>query len=506
MARIPGSVPVAGIVAPTDDQDVYPVTNPLYQKGGWREVASEEEMNRIPIQRRNEGMIVAVAKPGADTIYYEYKNNQFKIKSFGGAPATPDGSVDMTKYYTKDETDSLVDAVRPPDLTNYFTKDETYGKADVDQLLQGFNVDLSDYYTIDQVDRIIDNNRVTLPFTSGPTEPTNSNPGDVWLNTDNGLWYTNINGKWVSKVNAIEKEIDTFEDKFLNVDKDEEVLGNVAFKSGLTVEKDAKSNTDVVNLRTLTNKLKGVTGGGGLYTNDTPCPVNIGGIPAGTTFAGLTNEEMWNMLLYPYQAPSVTGLNINIRNTLEVGTSTANTLTVSWTTNNQSNIKAGTVRVFVNNIDITPADETLPLSGTKTFTITPLRRDDNGSIPVKVRITDVKNNNKERTVNINWGSYMYFGTSNKDTLTEDDIKALSNKEMSSNYKRSYNFGAGGYKYVCYPNKLGTWKDSFNSSNKLPVPMTRLANVNVTNGNGVTQEYAVYRTSNVLGGSLAVTLA
>lgn len=130
MAKIPGSVPVAGFIAPTDGQDVYPATDPLYQKGGWREVATVEEMNAIPVERRREGMIVAVT--GQDpTVYYEYRNDTFNEKEFGG------GNVDLSNYYNKQEVD---DKLKNLDLENYYTKDEIdnnhYTKTEVDDLLQ----------------------------------------------------------------------------------------------------------------------------------------------------------------------------------------------------------------------------------------------------------------------------------------------------------------------------------------------------------------------------------
>jgi len=47
-------------------------------------------------------------------------------------------------------------------------------------------------------------------------------------------------------------------------------------------------------------------GGGSTYTNTTPTPVTLGGILAGTTFTAQTMQQMFDMLLYPYIAPTVT--------------------------------------------------------------------------------------------------------------------------------------------------------------------------------------------------------
>lgn len=40
------------------------------------------------------------------------------------------------------------------------------------------------------------------------------------------------------------------------------------------------------------------SGGEDTYTNETPTPVTVGGIPAGSTFTGLTTQQMWDWLLY----------------------------------------------------------------------------------------------------------------------------------------------------------------------------------------------------------------
>jgi hypothetical protein len=81
MAKIQGSVPVAGFIAPTDSDDVFPVTDPKYQKGGYRVVSNVDEMNSITDARREEGMLVHVlldntqTPPKAST--YRLKNGTF---------------------------------------------------------------------------------------------------------------------------------------------------------------------------------------------------------------------------------------------------------------------------------------------------------------------------------------------------------------------------------------------------------------------------------------------
>ena len=50
-----------------------------------------------------------------------------------------------------------------------------------------------------------------------------------------------------------------------------------------------------------------VSGGGvGTYTNDTPTPAALGGIPKGETFSSVSFSDMFTKLLYPYIGPTVT--------------------------------------------------------------------------------------------------------------------------------------------------------------------------------------------------------
>ena len=58
MPPISGSVRVAGFIAPTDSTDVYPVTDDIYNKGGFRPVANAAGRIAITAERRKIGMLV----------------------------------------------------------------------------------------------------------------------------------------------------------------------------------------------------------------------------------------------------------------------------------------------------------------------------------------------------------------------------------------------------------------------------------------------------------------
>jgi hypothetical protein len=58
MAQIPNSVPLTGLLAPTDEADTFPVTDLIYGIDGLRAVADVAERDAIATPRRREGMLV----------------------------------------------------------------------------------------------------------------------------------------------------------------------------------------------------------------------------------------------------------------------------------------------------------------------------------------------------------------------------------------------------------------------------------------------------------------
>ena len=60
MAQIPGSVPLTGKVAPTDDTDTFATHVDIYGEGGYMTVANTTERDAITSERRKQGMAVFV--------------------------------------------------------------------------------------------------------------------------------------------------------------------------------------------------------------------------------------------------------------------------------------------------------------------------------------------------------------------------------------------------------------------------------------------------------------
>lgn len=87
---------------------------------------------------------------------------------------------------------------------------------------------------------------------------------------------------------------------------------------------------------------------------------------------------------------------------------------------------------------------------TKTFSATQ-------TTEYKLIVTDESGNTVQKAVKINFANYIYWGTSQSETATEADIKALSNKQLTDTVSRSLgtiHCGSGAYIYYAYPKRLG----------------------------------------------------
>ena len=95
MANISG-VNVAGGITPYTAEDTYPSHYAKYGHGGYRTVESETELNSIPDERKEEGMVVYVSD---EKISYKYNSSTKKFEKL-----SLNKYVDLSSYYKKTET------------------------------------------------------------------------------------------------------------------------------------------------------------------------------------------------------------------------------------------------------------------------------------------------------------------------------------------------------------------------------------------------------------------
>ncbi len=250
-------------------------------------------------------------------------------------------------------------------------------------------------------------------------------------------------------------------------------------------------------------------GGGDTYTNATPVPTTLGGIVSGSTFSAVPLTEMFDKLLYPYQYPAFTAFSITGQSTtLEVGaTIAAATRSFEWTTSNSSNVSASSISIYDwTNSTTVPLTSSLPNTSPKNVITSAVTKTTATSHVYRISGSNTLNTGFSRDFTVSWLWRMYWGTSALTSLTESDIEGLFSNNLVSNSTGTFTFAAGNYKYIAYPTSFGLKTGFRDTSTGFDVDMQSAATVSVTNTNGVTTNYYVHRTTNVLGGAITITVS
>lgn len=256
-----------------------------------------------------------------------------------------------------------------------------------------------------------------------------------------------------------------------------------------------------------------------LYTNPSPVPTTIGGIIAGFTFSNTTMKQMWDLLLYPYQQPNFTAFSFNYGvNPKEVGQSIiAGTYTFTWNTSFPANITTNSITIkdvtaATNLIVGTANDFSAPLA-LSTITKT-------SAANHQWKISAMRTNSTviSSTLTLSWRWRIHYGTQSATSLTASQVQALSTSALVTTEVGTYNFGSQSYKYFAWPTVFGPPTFFKDSATNLAVAMAGIAEgytvvagiyyaqtMALTNAYGITTTYYVFRTKNILGGSISIVV-
>lgn len=243
------------------------------------------------------------------------------------------------------------------------------------------------------------------------------------------------------------------------------------------------------------------------YTNTAATPTTIGGISAGSTFATQTVQQMLDALLYPYQSPAFSSFSIAAQTSpLEVGaTMLGASRTFNWSTTNSSNVSGNSI-----SITDTTSGATLTSSHSNSGTFTTSFSNITNVLPAthnwSISALNTHSNSFNSSYSVSWYWRLYYGTNASGVPTAGLVTGLTSNFLSNSFAGTYSFAAGGYKYFAYPSSLGTATTFKDTSTNLNVAMQPLQVVSVTNTFGVTTNYNVHRTTNVLGGSINILIS
>lgn len=244
--------------------------------------------------------------------------------------------------------------------------------------------------------------------------------------------------------------------------------------------------------------------GSALYNNANPTPQTLGGIVSGSTFSNQTMKEMWDALLYPYQAPSFSSFVISGQSsTIEVGASVPANPTFIWNVINSHNVLPNTT-IIKNNGNIIANN----ISNVSPYTVTDgaVTKNSATTNTWTIQQTNTNSQNFSRNFIVSWLWKVYYGESLSSPLNESQIESLRVGNLQIGFAGTYSFQGGSYKYLCYPAVLGTATTFKDTLTNLDVPFETPYTVSITNINGITTLYNVHRTTNILGSSINILVS
>ncbi len=257
---------------------------------------------------------------------------------------------------------------------------------------------------------------------------------------------------------------------------------------------------------------------GGTYTSPGPIPVTIGGVEVGTIFSNTPVSDVFTDLFFPFLSASFSSFLIAGQSTtLEVGNSiAAGSKTFSWNISNSAytfsnsisikNVTGGNV-IIASGISTSVNSTAITISSI-TKTIPTLHR-------WEIKAQRTNSTYFTRNFDVNWRWKVYYGTSSQTGLTSAQITGLTSSQLDTTViGDTLSYGIGDYKYFCIPSTFAEPSLIKDSSTNLAIAIADTTEgytagtgtykhlvVSVTNQFGIAQNYKVFRSRNILGGSI-----
>lgn len=177
MAVIPGVIPVTGFIGPTDDSDVYAVTDTLYGVDGLRNVPDYAGRDAIPVERRRQGMLVGTQN---DNKYWSLNAPPWNFDSSDWSLAIDLGAGPILEIWelngTDIQTSTSLASPAVPNVLPAFADQQDLGS----DLTRWKDVYASSYYLGNQGHIFTDG--ITLKISNGTGTIHFPDPGNIHIN------------------------------------------------------------------------------------------------------------------------------------------------------------------------------------------------------------------------------------------------------------------------------------------------------------------------------------
>jgi hypothetical protein len=271
---------------------------------------------------------------------------------------------------------------------------------------------------------------------------------------------------------------------------------------------------------------------------NSPVPTNytVGGVQSGNSFNDVKLLEVLKDILYPENMGRIATFSmllnsLNVSKTFEVGQTLSGGLyyTFSWVFENGSDFKDQTLKIEDITVvtqsqtywlppSSTPFTQSSGLTGPRGFLFS---NDIKSDYPNKrtFRLSVERSNGTivHKDYEIDWMWKVYYGASTFSTLTASQVYNLTNKTLSTQSNGTWTLPGDGYKYLAFPEN-STYNFTDIEYKGLPLALAGTPSgysyssgdlnylfVTVSNVNGISKQYKVYRSKNQIGATISVNL-
>jgi len=274
----------------------------------------------------------------------------------------------------------------------------------------------------------------------------------------------------------------------------------------------------------------------GNFTNPVSTNYNVGGIQNGYSFNDVKLVDVLKDILYPESMGriatfSMTLNNINVSKTFEVGETMSGGLyyTFSWVFENGSDFKDKTLKIEDITVvtqsqtywlppSSTPFTQSSGLTGPRGFLFSnPIKSDYPNKRTFRLSVERTNGTIVNKDYEIDWMWKSYYGSSTFSTLTASQVLNLTNKTLSTQSVGSWAIPGDGYKYLAFPEN-STYDFTDVTYKGLPLALAGTPSgynltsgdlnylyVTVSNVNGISKQYKVYRSKNQITATISVNL-
>jgi hypothetical protein len=220
---------------------------------------------------------------------------------------------------------------------------------------------------------------------------------------------------------------------------------------------------------------------------------SFGNIPKGLNLKGMTFKDFIDIQYYSILPIHFTNFQIaGVQSKQEVGTTIPANLSFIYSVSDSEKVdQIIELKDITNDIVLATNIISSPIN-TNSNELTNISP---GTQIYRIEGRDKENRIFSKDINIDFLWKIYYGESNNEVLDNTEINSLRQQILSNTFEGNFNFSGGGYKFFCYPAEWGEVSTFRDNETSIAIAMDDPKTIEVTNQQGISKQYVVYRTFN-----------